>query len=126
MPKVSRESSTNCRDHGPVLDRASELHGYSVNFVLFRQDIDGTPLLKGLPNDQCQCPHWGYVIKGKMTFRFADHEEVYEAGDAYYVPPGHAPVKHEPGTETIMFSPADEMRQTEATMVKNMKAMQGG
>ncbi|HVJ13871.1 MAG TPA: hypothetical protein VM686_00460 [Polyangiaceae bacterium] len=124
MPKVSKDS-TECRDHGPVLDRAGELNGYAVNFVLFRQDIDGTPLLKGLPNDLCQCPHWGYVIKGKMTFRYADREEVYVAGDAYYAPPGHAPVKHEPGTEIIQFSPAEELRKTEAAMTKNMKALAG-
>ena len=58
----------------------------------FRQDIDGTPLLKGLPGDRCQCPHWGYVLKGRLTYRFADHEEVFEAGDAFYLPPGHVPL----------------------------------
>ena len=35
---------------------------------------------QGLPDDQCQCPHWGYVISGTMTFRFVDREEVFEAG----------------------------------------------
>ena len=57
-----------------MVDRAEELDGYTVNFVEFREDIDGTPLLKGLPDDRCQCPHWGYVIKGRMTLRFADRE----------------------------------------------------
>ncbi len=126
MPKVSRESSARCNDVGPVLDRADELEGYGINFVLFRADIDATPLLKGLPNDCCQCPHWGYVIKGKMTYRYADREETYEAGDAYYAPPGHVPVKHEPGTEILQFSPAAELRTTEAAMMKNMQAMKTG
>src|SRR5438552_3029015 len=27
---------------------------------------DLAPLLKGLPNDLCSCPHWGYVFKGRM------------------------------------------------------------
>ena len=27
-----------------------------------------------------------------MTFRFADREEVFEAGDAFYLPPGHVPM----------------------------------
>jgi hypothetical protein len=107
-----------------VLDRAHELEGYTVNFVEFRQDIDGTPLLKGLPDDRCQCPHWGYVVKGRMTFRYADRDEVYEAGEAFYAPPGHAPVKHEPGTEIVMFSPAGELQKTEAVMARNMRAMQ--
>ena len=86
-----------------------EVEGYTVNFTTFRQDIDATPLMKGLPDDRCQCPHWGYVIAGKVTFRFADREEIFEAGDAFYTPPGHIPVKHEPGTEILMFSPAEEL-----------------
>jgi hypothetical protein len=126
MPKVSKHSATKGGDHGPVIDREEQLGGYTVNFVEFRQDIDGTPLLRGLPDDRCQCAHWGYVIKGKMTFRFADRDEVYEAGEAYYAPPGHAPVRHEPGTEIVQFSPADEMRKTQAVMMTNMKALQGG
>ncbi len=123
MPKASKQSATKGGDHGPVVDREEELASYCVNFVEFRQDIDATPLLKGLPDDRCQCPHWGYVIKGRMTMRFPDREEVYEAGDAYYAPPGHAPVRHQPGTEIVQFSPTAELRQTQATMMTNMKAM---
>ena len=89
MPKVSRESATKGGDYGPVLDRQDDLEGYTVGFTTFRQDIDATPLLKGLPDDRCQCPHWGYVVRGRMTFRFPDRDEVYEAGDAFYTPPGH-------------------------------------
>jgi hypothetical protein len=35
-------------------------------------------------------------------------------------------VKHEPGTELVFFSPADELAKTEAVMMKNMEAMQAG
>jgi len=125
MPKVSKQSATQCREHGPVVDRAGELAGYAVNFVEFREDIDGTSLLKGLLDDRCQCPHWGYVVSGRMTYRYADRDEVYAAGEAYYAPPGHIPVKHEPGTEVVQFSPARELRETETAMLKNMQAMQG-
>ncbi len=126
MPKVSKQSAKHCKEFGPVTDRADELDGYAVNFVEFHQDVDGTPLMKGLPDDRCQCPHWGYVLKGKMTFRYADREEVYEAGEAYYAPPGHVPAKHEPGTEVVQFSPAAELSKTEAAMMRNMQAMQRG
>ena len=126
MPKVSKESASGGGDHGPVVDRAEDLEDYSVNFVTFREDLDHAPLLKGLPDDQCQCPHWGYVIKGKMTYRFGDREEVFEAGDAYYAPPGHIPVHNEPGTEFLQFSPAEELRQTSEVIMKNMQAMQSG
>ena len=52
-------------DYGPVVDRSDAVEGYTVNFTSFREDIDATPLLKGLPDDRCQCPHWGYVINGR-------------------------------------------------------------
>jgi hypothetical protein len=126
MAKVSRDSATQGGEFGPVVDRSDQLEGYTVNFTSIREDMDATPLMKGLPDDRCQCPHWGYVIKGGATFRYADREEVFEAGDAFYTPPGHIPVKHEPGTEVVIFSPAEELRKTEAVMMKNMQEMQAG
>jgi Cupin domain len=124
MPKVSKETATLGGDYGPVVDRSEELEGYRIGFTTFREDVDATPLMKGLPDDQCQCPHWGYVVAGEVTFRFGDRDEVFEAGDAFYTPPGHIPVKHQPGTEVVMFSPAAELRETEVVMMKNMQAMQ--
>src|SRR4051812_32049532 len=112
MPKVSKESAAHVLQQGPVEDRHEDLDGYTVNFTSFGADIDGTPLLRGLPGDRCQCPHWGYVLKGRMTFRFADREEVYEPGDAFYTPPGHIPAI-EAGTEIVQFSPAAELKVTE-------------
>jgi hypothetical protein len=124
MPKVSKGSATQGADHGAVEDRSEQLDGYTVNFVSFRQDVDATALLKGLPDDRCQCPHWGYVVAGRVTFRFGDRAEVFEAGDAFYAPPGHIPVQHAPGSEIVLFSPTDELRETEAATARNMEAMQ--
>ena len=126
MPKVSKDSATQGGEFGPVTDRSEEIEGYTVNFTSFHEDIDATPLMKGLPDDRCQCPHWGYVVSGRMTFRFADHDEVFEAGDAFYAPPGHVPVKHEPGSEVVFFSPSEELKKTDEVMMKNMQAMQDG
>ena len=81
------------------------------------------PLMDGLPDGMCQCPHWGYVLAGKVTFRFADHDEMYEAGDAFYTPPGHIPVKHEPGTEILCSARARSSR-TERVMMSNMQKLQ--
>jgi hypothetical protein len=119
MPKVSKESASQGGDHGPVVEWAEDLEGYTVNFVHFREDLDHTPLFRGLPDDRCQCPHWGYVSKGSLTVRFADRDEVIEAGDAFYLPPGHVPVHNEPGTEFLLLSPADELRRTEEVMNRN-------
>jgi len=49
-----------------------------------------------------------------MTARYADHDEVFEAGDAFYAPPSHVPVQNEPGTEFLWFSPS-ELCTAEAT-----------
>jgi hypothetical protein len=99
------------------------LDGYVVGFEHFREDADGTPLFKGLPGDRCQSPHWGYVVKGSVTFKYADHDEVYETGDAYYAPPGHIPVV-EAGTEVIEFSPAEPYAQTIEAITRNLAALQ--
>ena len=123
MPKVSKDSAAQVQDHGIVEDRSSDLDGYTVNFVTFRQEIDHAPLLHGLPGDRCPCPHWGYVIKGRITYRFEDHDEVCEAGDAFYAPPGHIPVV-EAGTEILQFSPAQELQNVTAVLLENVQRMQ--
>ncbi len=125
MPKVSKDTATGGGEFGPVTDRSGKVEDYTVNFTSFQADVDATPLMKGLPEDRCQCPHWGYVVSGKMTFRYPDGEEAFEAGDAFYAPPGHVPVV-QAGTEVIQFSPSEELTKTEEAMQKNMEAMQGG
>ena len=125
MPKVSKDSAANVERHGPVDDRHEDLDGYTVNFVTFDADIDATPLLKGMPDDNCPCPHWGYVLKGRVTYRFADHDEVFEAGDAFYLPPGHIPVGNEPGSEFVQFSPAAELHVTQEVLRRNAQALMG-
>ncbi len=109
-----------------VVSRQAEWGELNVALETFPAGADPSPLFRGLPDDRCPCPHWGYVLKGKMTARYADRDEVYEAGDAFYSPPGHVPVQHEPGTEFVWFSPSEELRTAEAVMLKNMQAMQDG
>ena len=104
--------------------RGSEWADIHVGFETYSEDFDLTPLLKGLPDDRCQCPHFGYLLKGRMRVRYADREEVVEAGDAYYMEPGHAPVM-EAGTEIVEFSPKDGYRKTMEVAELNFLAMQG-
>ncbi len=125
MPKSSRATASKAqRVEGIVDDRNEELDGYTVSFTQFLGDMDGAPLLRGAPDDRCQCPHWGYVIKGKITFRFPDRDETYEAGDAYYTPPGHTPHTYE-GAEIVQFQPTDELAKTMEIMMGNVQAMMG-
>jgi AraC-like protein len=124
MPKASQESITEVRDFGVAEDRAGDLGGYTANFVSIRQDHDLASLLSGLPGGRCPCPHWGYIVRGRVTVRYAGHEEVYEAGDVFYMPPGHVPAAVA-GTEIIQFSPSDQLQEVEAAMARRMQQMQG-
>src|SRR6185437_11877521 len=124
MPSTSRETASRVEDMGVMEGRYEELGGYTVGFEHFREDADATPLFKGLPDDRCQSPHWGYLMRGKVTFRYADRDEVYEAGDAYYAPPGHIPIVTA-GTEIVEFSPTEQYAQTMAVLSGNLAAMQG-
>jgi hypothetical protein len=62
-----------------------EMH---VECDIYKKQMDFTPLLKGLPNDRDQCPHWGIVLKGQMRVIYDGKEEIVKAGEAYYMPPG--------------------------------------
>jgi hypothetical protein len=123
MPKTSRETASHVEDMGVMEGRYEEMGGYMVGFESFREDADATPLLIGLPEDRCQSPHWGYIQKGRVTFKYADHDEVYETGDAYYAPPGHIPVVSA-GTDIIEFSPAEEYARTMQVLGRNLAAME--
>jgi hypothetical protein len=124
MPKASKETASHVEDMGVMEGWYEELGGYTVGFETFREDADGTPLFRGLPDDRCQSPHWGYVVNGRITFRFAERQEVYEGGDAYYAPPGHVPVI-DAGTEIVEFSPTGEYQRTMAVVAENLAALQG-
>ena len=122
MPKTSKASASKVETvEGILEDRSEDLDGYTAGFTSFLADMDPAPFFQGLPDDRCQCPHWGYVIKGKITFRFADREETYEAGDAYYVPPGHTPLVYD-GNEVVEFSPTAELAKTMEVLNRNMAA----
>jgi hypothetical protein len=123
MPKASKATASRVEDVGLMIGRYEELGGYTVGFETFREDADSGPLFVGLPDDRCQSPHWGYVASGRITFRFADREEAYETGDAYYAPPGHTTVI-EAGTDLVEFSPTEEYEKTMEVAAKNLAALQ--
>src|SRR2546426_4454585 len=125
MAKVSRETASHVEDIGVLESRSEEVDGTTIEFTSFREDADATPFFAGLPDGRCQSRHWGYVLQGRMTFRYADRDEIYEAGDAYYAPPGHIPVVTA-GTEVVEFSPTDEYAKTQAVVARNLAAAQAG
>lgn len=70
--------------------------------------VDTTPLFQGLEGNLCQCPHWGYVLKGRITTTDAQGaQETVNASDLFYWPPGHN-VRVDHDAEIVMFSPQHE------------------
>lgn len=122
MPKASRETASETIAMEGLEVRLEGLEGgYSVCFESHTADAELAQLFRGLPDDRCQLPRWGYVLKGEVTFQFADREETFEAGDAYYVPPGHTPVHHA-GAEIVEFSPTDVLGETMGVVEENLRA----
>ena len=126
MPRASKATASETVEVEGYEGSIERLEGgYTVAFETYTADADLSPFFAGLPDDRCQAAHWGYVIKGKVAFRFADREELFEAGDAYYAPPGHTPVLYA-GTEIVEFSPTDEFERTVEVVTKNMEAAADG
>jgi len=123
MPKASQQTAS---EHETLDGYEGHFEhfdgGWTVGFETYTQDADLAPMFKGLPNDECQCEHMGYVIRGSVTFRSADGtEQTFEGGDAYYVGPGHTPVLYA-GTEVVEFSPTKKLADTFEVVTRNMEA----
>ncbi len=118
MKAISRaEASLAIAGDGVEL-RMHELGGgMTTAFVRLPKGADLRAALSGLPNDLCQCPHWGYLLKGRVKMHTRDGEEVYEAGQAVYWAPGHAPEALE-DSEYVDFSPTDEFNH----VIEHIKA----
>jgi hypothetical protein len=70
--------------------------------------VDTTPLFQGLDGDLCQCPHWGFVLRGRITTTDADGEtETVNTNDLFHWPAGHN-VRVDEDAEIVMFSPQKE------------------
>ncbi|HET7034438.1 MAG TPA: hypothetical protein VFI42_02045 [Thermomicrobiaceae bacterium] len=108
-----------------ITSRQVEWGSMNVALESFPAGTDTEPVFKGLPGDRCQCPHWGYVIKGRLRVRYADHEETLRAGDVYYLSPGHLPIFDE-DTEIVEFSPLHEYQKTMEAAAANIAAMLAG
>ena len=83
-------------DDLPALLRApgTEIRGIPAGdlmlcLIRLEAGVQTSPLFVGLPDDRCQCAHWGYIINGTMRVHRADGTATYEAGESYYWPPGH-------------------------------------
>ena len=80
----------------------------SGEYFTLSAGVDTTPLFVGLEGNRCQCPHWGFVLHGRITTTDAEGvRETVNANDLFYWPPGHN-VRVDADAEIIMFSPQRE------------------
>lgn len=80
----------------------------SGEYFTLSAGVDTAPLFQGLESNLCQCPHWGFVVRGRLTTTdAAGVQETVSANDLFYWPPGHNVVV-EADAELIMFSPQHE------------------
>ena len=88
-----------------------DVTGYGTigaEFFSFGAGTDITDLLHGLDGNLCQCPHWGFVLSGRLTTTDAEgQQESVAANDLFYWPPGHS-VRVGQDAEMILFSPQHE------------------
>jgi len=103
--------------------RVAEWDKMAVAYVKLTAGADATPLLEGLPNDKCQCPHWGYILDGAIHVRYSDgKEEVCHAGEMFYWPAGHT-VWVEEDTSFVEFSPKSELKEVYDHIGKKLSSM---
>ena len=124
MPSISKDKLQSVSPAPGVEMSETKWGEMNVGFTTMREPavgMDMAPLFKGLPNDQCQAPHWGYILKGSIKVMYADREETFTAGQAYYMEPGHIPHINEP-TEFVEFSPEEDMRKTMEVIQRNVEA----
>ena len=108
---------------GMIMRRLEGLGGMDVVFHELPAGTDFTPLLKGLPNDSCHCPHWGYIFEGAFRFVYDDgSEETYEEGDIFYAPSGHTAIVDR-DLKFIDFSPTKAHGEVLANVGRVMAEM---
>ena len=93
----------------------------SGEYFTLSAGVDTTPLFQGLEGDLCQCPHWGFVLRGQITTTDAiGVQETVNANDLFYWPPGHN-VKVDADADIVMFSPQREHSQVINHMIEKVK-----
>lgn len=101
---------------------ATGLGKISGEYFSLSAGVDTTPLFQGLDGDLCQCPHWGFVLRGQLTTTDADGtQETVNANDLFYWPSGHN-IKVNTDAEIVMFSPQEEHSDVINHMIEKVKS----
>lgn len=108
---------------GTLMKREAGFGGMDATYAQLPQGTDFSPLLKGLCNDSCHSPHWGYMLEGVFRIVYDEgNEDVLKTGDFFYLPAGHTAVVEE-DMKVIFFSPEKEHGEVLAHVKKVMESM---
>ena len=108
---------------GAIMRSLPGYGGMSVAFNELPAGTDMKPLLMGLKNDSCQCPHWGYIVEGEMLVEYDDGKrEKLVKGDVFYLPPGHTALV-EKDLKLLDFSPEKELKEVMDHVARKMAEM---
>jgi hypothetical protein len=122
--RATREELPIMLEAGSSSIRGADWGEMRVSLVSVPAGTDFSPLLRGLPEDRCQGPHWGYVLKGRLRIQYAASEEVLSAGDFYHMPPGHTGIAEE-DTEFLEVAPPglhDDFLNAARSNIQKMQA----
>lgn len=98
--------------------------GLTVDVNNLPKGTDFKPLLKGLKNDHCQVPHWGYVVKGSILIEYEDgSNDTFREGEAFYMKPGHTGRVLE-DIQLVSFSPEEGMQDLGKHLEKRVAELQ--
>ncbi len=93
----------------------------SGEYFSLSEGVDTTPLFVGLEGNVCDCPHWGYVIKGQLTTTDINGvQESVSANELFFWPAGHN-VKVNADADFVMFSPQHEHTHVIDHMIEKVK-----
>ncbi len=105
---------------GTIMRALTGYGGMTVAFNEVPAGTDFSPLLEGLKNNSCQCPHWGYIVEGELLLKYDNgSQEKLTTGDVFYMPPGHN-AKVEKDLKIIDFSPEKELNEVMDHIAKKM------
>jgi len=92
----------------------------SAEYFSLGAGTDIAPLLKGLDDDACQAPHWGFMASGEVVITYTDgEEESCVEDDLFYWRPGHS-VRVVRDANVILFSPQIEHTKVMDHMLAQM------
>ena len=99
---------------------ASDYGSLAAEYFSLGAGTDIAPLLKGLDDDACHAPHWGFIMSGEVVITYTNEtSETCIGGDLFYWPPGHS-VRVVRDAEVILFSPQVEHGEVLNHMIATM------